>query len=176
MLPTAQLNNTPPPTIMHPAPPAIRPVIRDDLPALKSIIDAVGLFPSAMLDDMLRPYLTAAPDCRHRWITDGHSEPSALAFFAPEPMTSGTWNVYLLAVDPRRQRTGRGTAMVSFIERTLARLGERIVLVETSGLPDFEPTRAFYRRIGYTEEARIRDFYRVGEDKVVFRKALQPAT
>jgi RimJ/RimL family protein N-acetyltransferase len=54
----------------------------------------------------------------------------------------------------------------------LAARGERILLVETSGLPEFERTRAFYAKHGYEEEARIREFYRAGEDKVVFRKAL----
>lgn len=52
-----------------------------------------------------------------------------------------------------------------------ARAG-RLLLVETSALPAFEGTRAFYRRLGYEEEARIRGFYAAGEDKVVYRKAL----
>ena len=43
----------------------------------------------------------------------------------------------------------------------------------TSGLPSFERTRGFYRLCGYDEEARIRDFYQAGEDKIVFRKALE---
>jgi RimJ/RimL family protein N-acetyltransferase len=47
-----------------------------------------------------------------------------------------------------------------------------MLLVETSGLPDFERTRAFYLKCGYEEEAHIRDFYATGEDKVVFRKVL----
>jgi RimJ/RimL family protein N-acetyltransferase len=45
--------------------------------------------------------------------------------------------------------------------------------VETSGLPEFEATRRFYERNGYVREARIRDFYRKGEDKIVFWKRVQ---
>ncbi|MEO1249198.1 MAG: GNAT family N-acetyltransferase, partial [Pseudomonadota bacterium] len=30
----------------------------------------------------------------------------------------------------------------------------------------------FYRRCGYVEEARIRDFWSAGDDKIVFWKAL----
>jgi ribosomal protein S18 acetylase RimI-like enzyme len=54
----------------------------------------------------------------------------------------------------------------------LAARGVRLLLVETSGLPAFEGTRGFYRARGYAEEARIRDFYQAGEDKIVFRKLL----
>ncbi len=58
-------------------------------------------------------------------------------------------------------------------ETALAVLGQRVLLVETSGLPEFDRTRDFYRLLGYTEEARIHDYYAAGEDKVVFWKALQ---
>ncbi len=53
---------------------------------------------------------------------------------------------------------------MSRIELDLARRGE---------LPEFERTRAFYRSLGYEEEARIRSFYQAGEDKIVYRKLLE---
>ncbi|CAN0589115.1 unnamed protein product [Ectocarpus sp. 12 AP-2014] len=48
----------------------------------------------------------------------------------------------------------------------------RVLLVETSGNAGFARTRAFYAQAGYEEEARIREFYAAGEDKIIFRKAL----
>lgn len=45
-----------------------------------------------------------------------------------------------------------------------------MLLVET--LASFDRTRAFYSKCGYEEEARIRDFYAAGDDKVVFCKVL----
>jgi ribosomal protein S18 acetylase RimI-like enzyme len=65
--------------------------------------------------------------------------------------------------------------VVEQVERRLAGRGARMLLVETSGLDGFARTRAFYRRLGYGEEARIRDFYRAGEDKIVFRKVITAA-
>jgi ribosomal protein S18 acetylase RimI-like enzyme len=98
--------------------------------------------------------------------------PAAVAYAAPERMTSGTWNMLLIAVDPARQRGGIGSVLARAVENQLAARGERLLLVETSGLPAYEQARAFYRKLGYREEARIRDFYQSGEDKIVFRKAL----
>jgi ribosomal protein S18 acetylase RimI-like enzyme len=151
---------------------AIRPVTQNDLPALKTVIAATGLFPPDLLDGMVSSYLSegARDDI---WLTLDEDDPVAIAFCAPEPMTSGTWNVYLIAVHPDWQGKGHGAALMSHIEQALVMRGERVLLVETSSVPAFERTRAFYCKIGYEEEARIREFYKAGEDKLVFRKTLR---
>lgn len=150
----------------------IRPTLAEDTPALKRVIDATGLFPSEWLDDMLAPYLSLAPS-EDVWLTSDDVAVSGLLYCAPERMTEGTWNMLLIAVDPSAQGKGIGGALNARLETILVERGARILLVETSGLPEFEPTRRFYHGKGYTEEARIRDFYRKGEGKIVFRKALR---
>ena len=149
----------------------IRPITRDDLPALKAVIDANGLFPADMLDEMTMSYFEDRSSSEI-WLTAGTDGPTALAYCAPERMTEGTWNLMLIAVHPAWQGQGVGTKLTTHIETMLAAAGERVLLVETSGLPEFDRRRTFYRRLGYAEEARIRDFYRAGEDKIVFHKAL----
>lgn len=151
---------------------SVRPVVPGDVPALKALVDATGLFPSHMLDDMLAPYFEQGSAGPQVWLTDDEGGPVAVAYYAPERMTEGTWNLYLIAVHPEHQSRGRGSALLLHVEAALAARGERVLLVETSGLPEFERTRAFYTSNGYGEEARIRDFYQAGEDKVIFRKAL----
>ena len=151
--------------------PNIRAVTPNDMAALKIVIDGSGLFPSEMLDDMIADYFDNE-NSPSFWLTYEDGGPVAVAYCAPEPMTEGTWNLYLIAVHPDYQGQGRGAAIMHYIEEMLAARGERILLVETSGLASFERTRAFYRKCGYDEEARIREFYQAGEDKIVFRKAL----
>lgn len=151
---------------------SVRPVVPGDVPALKGLIDAAGLFPSDMLDDMLQPYFGQGPAGAQFWLTNGGGGPVMVAYYAPERMTDGTWNLYLIAVHPQHQGRGHGAALLREVEAALARRGERVLLVETSGLPEFSRTRAFYLGNGYAEEARIRDFYQAGEDKIIFRKAL----
>ena len=65
---------------------------------------------------------------------------------------------------------GIGKALVAALLRQLARQGGRLLLVETSSLDDYAGTRAFYAGQHFTEEARIRDFYQEGEDKIVYWK------
>ncbi len=149
----------------------IRPLHPGDLLKAKAIIDACGLFPSDMLDAMVAGYFSGA-DPREYWLAYDEGQPMAIAYCAPERMTQGTWNLLLIAVQPEQQGKGIGAAIMHHIERLLAAAGERLLLVETSGLPDYERTRQFYRKLGYVEEARIREFYQAGEDKIIFRKAL----
>ena len=121
---------------------------------------------------MLADYLDGNSNSDHFWITDDEDGLVGVAYCAPEPMTNGTWNLLLIAVRPDRQGQGRGAALMRYVEQTLTARGERLLLVETSGLANFERTRAFYRNCGYDEEARIRDFYKAGDDKIVYRKVL----
>ncbi|MGG5887951.1 N-acetyltransferase family protein [Falsiroseomonas sp. HC035] len=149
----------------------IRLLLAEDLPVLIDLINATGLFPGAMLADMAAPGLAGAEDAEF-WLVDARGSPVALAYCAPERMTQGTWNLLLIAVHPARQGQGHGTALLRAVERRLAEAGHHLLLVETSALPEFEASRAFYLARGFAEEARIRDFYRAGEDKVVYRKRL----
>lgn len=149
----------------------IRPIKYEDLPALKEVIEANELFPSDMLDEMTSDYFSNENSSDY-WFTYDKGKPVALAYCAPERMSEGTWNLYLIAVHPDYQKLGYGTSILYYIEEKLAHLGERILLVETSSLESFKGTREFYQKRGYEKEARIREFYQAGEDKIVFRKSL----
>ncbi len=152
-------------------PAIIRPVRATDMAGLKSVIAAVDLFPSEMLDGMAEAYLSGAAS-EEIWLTVEGDGLAAIAYCAPERMTSGTWNLLLIAVHPSRQGMGIGAAITQHLEKMLAEQGDRILLVETSSLPEFARTRSFYLKTDYHEEARIRDYYQAGEDKVIFRKVL----
>jgi ribosomal protein S18 acetylase RimI-like enzyme len=90
----------------------------------------------------------------------------------PTPATDGTFDLYWLAVDPAAQGQGVGRSIVRDVERQLRERGARMLLVETSSRPDYSKTRAFYARCGYTEAARIRDFYAPADDRIMLTTRL----
>jgi len=47
------------------------------------------------------------------------------------------------------------------------------MLIDTSSLPHYEPTRRFYGHRGYAVDAVLHDYYAAGDDMVVFRKKLE---
>ncbi|WP_109354597.1 GNAT family N-acetyltransferase [Sphingorhabdus sp. EL138] len=154
----------------------IRPIVPDDIPALKRVIDATDMFPSEMLDDMIASFFHDEGNVEI-WLTfdssDDQNNAKAIAYCRPEEMTDRTWNLLLIAVDPDFQGEGVGAALMSHIEDHLIARGQRVLIVETSGTDALARTREFYRLCQYDQESRIRDFYADGDDKITFRKALQ---
>jgi len=92
----------------------------------------------------------------------------------PTPCTLGTFDIYWIAVSPDRQGRGIGAELTRFAEAEIIRRGGRMVIIETSGRPIYDPTRRFYTKLGYREAARIADFYAPGDAKVVYSKHLAP--
>jgi len=143
----------------------------DDTAALIALADATGLFGANQLEElgsMLSDYFGGNSDSNRLWITDDDNGAVGVAYCEMERMTDGTWNLQLIVIRPDRQGQGRGATLLGYVEQTLTARGGRVLLVETSGLPDFERTRAFYSKCGYDKEAWIRDFYKAGDDKIVW--------
>ena len=151
---------------------SIRPVRPEDLTILQSIITANEMFPPEMLPDMMSAFF-AGDAAGEFWVTyEKDDTPVSVAYFAPERMTEGTDNLYLIAVHPDQHSRGIGQEMMHYIESFLREKSVRILLVETSGLAEFERTRSFYHQNGYSLEATVREFYTKGEDKIIFWKKL----
>ena len=94
----------------------------------------------------------------------------------PTPLTVGTWHLYWICVHPEAQRLGVGRALQAHVEDFVrGRGGERLVL-ETSASTVYTRARAFYAQAGYAIVGRIPDFYRTGEDCVVYCRALAVET
>lgn len=149
----------------------IRPARDADLAAIGAIAENTGLFPSDMLAEMIAGYLDRVK--ADIWLTatlDDH--PVGFGFCEPERMTSGTWNLLAIGVTPDRQSQGVGARLLRHLEAQLAHAGHRVLLVETLATPEFARTRSFYLNNGFVEEARIREFYEAGADKLVFWKHL----
>lgn len=143
-----------------------------DIPALQNVLDGTELFPSEYLPDMVSGFLTME-DSSDVWLTcEAGDEPVGFCYAMPEQFTEGTWNMLAIAVLPSQQGGGCGAGLVAKLEQVLRDKGGRILIADTSGTEDFAQTRHFYKRNGYSEEARIRDFWGPGDDKVTFWKSL----
>lgn len=149
----------------------IRLARRDDAAAASAILVETGLS-DADDSSSLEPM-----NDEHTWIVleDDLEGVTGVAYFGPESHSDRVWNLYALAVTQHRQGDGRGSALVEWVEENLRSRGSdvaKLLLIETSSVESFAPTRAFYRKLGYVEEARVRNYYGDHDDKVIFWKDL----
>jgi GNAT superfamily N-acetyltransferase len=94
--------------------------------------------------------------------------------FGPTPLTIGTFDLYWIAVDPAVRGQGIGHALMDRMEQEVARRDGRLILVETSGTPAYAEARRFYESCGYHYQAVVHDFYRPGDDLLIFGKPVAP--
>lgn len=158
---------------------SLSPPTRDHRGQAELILRETGMFRDdevAVALEVLDAFI-AAPERDYHAVGAFTPGGSLLGFiiYGPTPCTLGTWDLYWIAVHPDAQGLGVGSTLTKEMERRLARTNARLVLIETSSRPAYEPTRAFYLRRGYEEAARVKDFYEPGDDRVIFAKRMQPA-
>ena len=154
----------------------LRPSQPADSRALLAIAEGTGVFKPIeiqTLAEVLFDYHARERANRHRCVTawrDG--APYGFAYWAPEEMTDRTWYLYWIAVRRDLQSLGSGAQLLAYCEAEVRAAGGRLLLVETSSLPSYEPTRRFYAKHGYEPPTVIRDYYADGDDLLLFRKRL----
>ena len=92
--------------------------------------------------------------------------------YGPVPMTQGTFDLYWIVVDPRSQGQGIGSKLLHFLEGVVRERKGRMILIDTSSIPQYETTQKFYTRHGFQEVARVPDYYHAGNDRITFCKKL----
>jgi ribosomal protein S18 acetylase RimI-like enzyme len=149
----------------------VRSACADDIQSIGEIADATGLFPADMLPGMITDHVGGS-DVQVWRVVELSGKVAGFAFAEPERLTDRTWNLRAIGVAPARHRLGLATALLAGVETALRARAARVVVIETTNGEDQIPARAFYEERGYNEEARVREFWESGVDKVVFCKLL----
>ena len=102
----------------------------------------------------------------------GGGEVAGYVCVGPTALTHGTFDLYWIAVKPSLQNRGIGKQLSQFAERKVMSSGGRLLIAETSGQPKYGNTRAFYLSHGYRELARIKGYYKIDDDLVIYGKYL----
>ena len=154
----------------------IRPTTPAETDALLAIASTTGVFKPieiealrGVLDDLHAGDTSPG----HKAVTyESGGRPIGFAYYAPTEMTDGTWHLYWIFVDRTTQAKGLGARLMRHVEDEIKAADGRVIIVETSGLPNYELTRRFYLKLGYRHVATIPDFYAEGDDMTVFWKRL----
>jgi ribosomal protein S18 acetylase RimI-like enzyme len=153
----------------------ILPATEADGSQIRDIAARAGVFSQEEVEcvaALWEDYLSVGPVAGgYNFIID-RDEDRVLGFacYGPRDLTSGVFDLYWIAVDSSSHRNGVGRRLLTAAEEAVCQAGGRMLIAETSGTPDYEPTRKFYIGMGYTVEATIKDFYSEGDDLAIFVK------
>lgn len=147
----------------------------EDREAVLNIVRATDMFTPAevaVAEEQIDIYLyqPAQRDYRIVVIENPSGEVVGFLSYGPTPLTEGTYDLYWMAVDPKAQGQGYGKELVRWLEKEVQAEEGRMVVIETSSQPRYQPTRKFYQGLQYQEVARIHDFYKSGDDRIIFVK------
>lgn len=153
----------------------IRDMQRKDRERVLEIIVATAMFTEdevTIAEELIDSYLgdPQQKDYHIIVILEG-GEVKGYLCYGPTPLTVGTYDLYWMAVSPHAQGKGYGRQLVNWLESKVEEEKGRMIIIETSSQVKYEPTRQFYLRLGYQEVARIPDFYKPGDDRVIYTKS-----
>ena len=95
------------------------------------------------------------------------------ACYGKRALTTSTYDLYWIVVDPHEQRSGVGSELLRYVEKQITASNGRQLLIETSSTPDYQNARRFYKRHHYRRTAVLRDFYAPGDHLIIYSKTLK---
>lgn len=158
----------------------IRPMVAADRSGVFRILENAGNFTPEevstaleLIDEWLElgehsGYLTYVLET----LDENSSEVLGYVSFGPTPLTESTYDIYWIAVDKSKHRGGVGKRLMKFTEEEIARRGGKLLLIETSSQETYGGTIQFYERTGYELVGKIPEYYKPGDDKLIFAKKL----
>ncbi|MHB1543807.1 MAG: GNAT family N-acetyltransferase [Gammaproteobacteria bacterium] len=150
----------------------------EDVAPLIEIVRATGFFRAeevAIAHELMEHHLAQGParsGYHFERVRDPEGHLAGFACYGPIPGTDGSFDLYWLAVHPGMQGRGLGRLLVETVVAETAHMRGRCLYAETSSQPLYAPTQTFYVHNGFHEIARLPDFYRPGDDKIVYTRNL----
>lgn len=155
----------------------IRPLQSNDHDRLEQIVRSTANFNAAdiniameLIDDAIAK--NAASDYIVEVMEDNEGIVQAYICFGKTPLTEHTFDFYWMVIDSQHQRQGLGYLLFQHVEEQVRNRGGKLLMCETSSTDGYERVLRLYEKLGYQHVARIKNFYREGDDKLIYVKYL----
>ncbi|HUS83956.1 MAG TPA: GNAT family N-acetyltransferase [Anaerolineales bacterium] len=150
----------------------IRASIAEDASAIFTLAESESLFnqqDSVTVQELFHDYVERG-DHNGYFFLSALADEALIGFacYGPTPLTQGTFDLYWINVVESWKGKGVGRQLMTAVIEAVRKAAGRLMVLDTSGHPDYAPTRAFYVRCGFHPAATIPDFYAPGDDLVIY--------
>ena len=148
----------------------------DDRETMRRLVDSTGVFSPVEIDvavELVDDRLKRGRQSDYHFVfADEGDRTVGYTCYGPIALTAASFDLYWIAVDKSMHGRKIGRLLLERTEELVRETGGRQLYIETSNRHHYAPTRGFYLRCGYRQEALLKDFYAPGDDKVIYVKGL----
>jgi GNAT superfamily N-acetyltransferase len=148
----------------------------DDRESVRRLVGSTGVFSPVEVDvavELVDDRIERGPESDYYFVfVDQDGRAVGYTCYGKIALTAASFDLYWIAVDKSFHGRKIGRALLEKTEDLIRQAGGRQVYIETSNRHHYAPTRGFYLRCGYRQEALLKDFYAPGDDKVIYVKEL----
>jgi len=147
-----------------------------DIKAIKEITESTGFFYDFETDiavELIEEAVNKGKESGYEFIICEVSDiPVAYTCYGSIACTKWSYDLYWIVTHADFRGKGIGKELLKLTENEILKKGGKNIYIETSSRELYNPTRHFYLSAGYTEIARLKDFYDDSDDKVIYFKKL----
>ena len=159
----------------------IRPLISHDKEKLFSLVRQRGTFNEKEIEvaiEVIEDTLSFPEKKEYFTFCAFDSADNLAGFicFGPIPMTDGCYDLYWIAVDEKFSRHGIGKKLLNSMENFAVKEKARHIYIDTSSTLPYAAARNFYENHNFCVVSVLQDFYRPGDDKIVYLKKIGGVT
>jgi ribosomal protein S18 acetylase RimI-like enzyme len=148
----------------------------EDLEIVREIVTSTNFFHDYEIDvavELVQENLAKGNESGYHFLfVEMDGKTVAYSCFGLIPCTESSFDLYWIVVHNDYRGFGIGKNLLAITEKAITKMGGTAVYAETSSQGKYDSTRKFYLSNNYREEARLKDFYTPGDDKLIYVKRL----
>jgi ribosomal protein S18 acetylase RimI-like enzyme len=148
----------------------------EDAHNIREIVNSTGFFYNHEVEvavELLEVRLKTGIDSGYYFVfADVDGKTAGYSCFGPIACTKSSYDLFWIATHSEYRGKGIGKKLLEETYKCAKEMGCTALYAETSAKDQYAPTREFYDKNGFFKEALLKDFYDIGDDKLIYVKKL----
>lgn len=151
-------------------------LVPQDMLSIRKVVESTGFFTEQEVEvaiELVEDRISRIEDSDYQFlVVEVDGKVVGYSCYGWISVTEANYDLYWIVVDNNQRGNGLGQYLMEETEARIRKLGGARLYAETSGQEKYAPTQRYYEKCGFYKEAVVKDFYRQGDDKLIYTKIL----